>query len=139
MKTAALGALLVSLGVTTAVSQAQPTPFPSAPPIEEPKDIPYPGMITLAVDATDLAHHIFRAHETIPVTKSGPMTLLYPQWLPGHHSPGGPIAMFSGLIIHAGKQRIEWTRDPVEMYAFHIVVPEGAKTIDADFQYELLL
>jgi predicted metalloprotease with PDZ domain len=64
------------------------------------------------------------------------MTLFYPQWLPGHHSPGGPISMFSGLIIHAGKQRIEWTRDPVEVFAFHIDVPEGAKTIDADFQFD---
>ncbi len=137
MKAAALAALFFSLAVTTAVSQTQPIPLPPAAPIAEPKDTPYPGgPITLSVDATDLAHHIFRAHETIPVTKSGAMTLLYPQWLPGHHSPGGPIAMLSGLIIHAGNQRIEWTRDPVEMYAFHIAVPEGARTIDADFQFD---
>jgi predicted metalloprotease with PDZ domain len=137
MKTAALGALLISLAATAAVSQTQPMPYPPAARIAEPKDVPYPGgPITLSVDATDLAHHIFRAHETIPVPKSGAMTLFYPQWLPGHHSPGGPISMFSGLIIHAGKQRIEWTRDPVEVFAFHIDVPEGAKTIDADFQLD---
>jgi predicted metalloprotease with PDZ domain len=64
------------------------------------------------------------------------MTLLYPQWLPGHHSPGGPISMLSGLIIHAGKQRIEWTRDPVEVFAFHIDVPQGTKTIEADLQFD---
>ncbi len=61
------------------------------------------------------------------------MTLLYPQWLPGHHSPGSPISMFSGLIIHAGKQRIEWTRDPVRVFAFHQRA-RGTKTIDADFR-----
>jgi len=125
------------LAATTALAQSTgPSPLPPQAPIPAPEDKPYPGTIHLAVDATDLAHHIFRAHETIPVAKSGPMILFYPEWLPGHHSPGGPIAMFSGLIIHAGKQRIEWTRDPVEMYAFHIIVPEGAKTIDADFQYD---
>jgi predicted metalloprotease with PDZ domain len=136
MKITAPGALFLSFAATSAFSQAQPIPFPPAAPIEEPKDIPYPGTIKLSIDATDLPHHIFRAHETIPVAKSGPMTLLYPQWLPGHHSPGGPISMFSGLIIRAGKQRIEWTRDPVHVFAFHIEVPEGAKTVDADFQYD---
>jgi predicted metalloprotease with PDZ domain len=137
MKFAVPAALFLSLTATSALSQIQPMPLSPATPIAAPKDIPYPGgTIRLTVDATDLAHHIFRAHETIPVATSGPMTLLYPQWLPGHHSPGGPISMFSGLIIHAGKQRIEWTRDPVEMFAFHINVPEGTKTIDADFQYD---
>jgi predicted metalloprotease with PDZ domain len=111
-------------------------PLPPAPPIPAPKDVAYPGTIKLSVDATDLPHHIFRAHESIPVAQSGAMTLLYPQWLPGHHSPGGPIAMFSGLIIHAGQQRLEWTRDPVEVFAFHVNVPEGAKSIEADFQFD---
>src|SRR5690349_13682410 len=79
---------------------AGPSPLPPQAPIQPPEDKPYPGTIRLAVDATDLAHHIFRAHETIPVAKSGAMTLLYPEWLPGHHSPGGPVAMFSGLTLH---------------------------------------
>jgi predicted metalloprotease with PDZ domain len=137
-KSFVLGIVLLSLSASVAFAQSSgPTPLPPAPAIPEPKDVPYPGgPITLSVDATDLAHHVFRAHETIPVAKSGAMTLLYPQWLPGHHSPDGPIAMLSGLVIHAGKQRIEWTRDPVEMFAFHIDVPEGAKTIEADFQFD---
>lgn len=136
MKSSALAVLLFSLAATSAFSQTQPVPFPPATPIETPKDIPYPGTIALSVNATDLVHHIFRARETIPIAKSGAMTLLYPEWLPGHHSPGGSIDMLSGLIIHAGKQRIEWTRDPVEVYAFHIDVPKGTKTLDADFQFD---
>ena len=137
MKTSVLAALLLLYAAPSALSQTQPMPLSAAPPVAAPKDVPYPGgAIKLSVDATDLAHHIFRAHETIPVTHSGAMTLLYPEWLPGHHSPSGPISMFSGLILHAGKQRIEWTRDPVDVFAFHINVPEGVKTIDADFQFD---
>ena len=60
-----------------------------------PQDTPYPGTITLSVDASDTAQGIFRAHETIPV-QAGTLTLLYPQWIPGNHSPSGPIDMLAG-------------------------------------------
>jgi predicted metalloprotease with PDZ domain len=137
MKSAALGIFLATVAATVSLSQTQPAPIPPAMPIEQPKDISYPGgPIKLSIDATDIAHHIFRARETIPVVHPGAMTLLYPQWLPGHHSPGGPIAMLSGLVVRAGKQRIEWKRDPVEMFAFHIDVPEGAKTLELEFQFD---
>src|SRR6478609_9492686 len=43
----------------------------------------YPGTLTLDIDATDLSHRIFHAHERIPV-QPGPLTLLYPRWLPGN-------------------------------------------------------
>jgi predicted metalloprotease with PDZ domain len=118
-----------------AVAQTRPQPAPPAPVIPAPQDIPYPGVIKLAVDATDLAHAIFAVHETIPVQGAGPMTLLYPQWLPGHHSAGGPIDKLGGLMITAGGKRIEWRRDPVEVYAFHVDVPAGATALDLDFQF----
>jgi predicted metalloprotease with PDZ domain len=129
--------LLVFAATTSSLAQtAGPTPLPDTPPIPAPKDVAYPGTIRLAVDATDIAHHLFRAHETIPVAGAGPMTLLYPKWLPGHHSPGGPIEALSGLIVKANGQRLEWTRDPVEVFAFHIDVPAGAKSVDVDLQYD---
>jgi hypothetical protein len=59
---------------------AMPAPLPA--PIAAPQDHPYPGTIRLAVDATDLAHAIFRVHETIPA-RPGPMVLLFPKWLIG--------------------------------------------------------
>jgi len=64
-----------------------PQPAPLPPPIEPPRDVVHPGVLKVDVDATDLDRRIFRVHETIPVTASGPMTLLYPEWVPGGHSP----------------------------------------------------
>ena len=103
----------------------------SVPP---PQDTPWPGTLSLAVDATDLDHRIFRVHEEIPVAP-GPLTLLYPQWLPGHHSPGGPIDKLAGLAISGNGQRIAWTRDPVDVYAFHLDVPAGVTRLALDFDF----
>ena len=115
-----------------AVVQPMPTPLPA--PIAAPEDKPYPGVIKLAVDATDLAHAIMTVHETIPVS-SGPIVLQYPKWLPGNHSPSGPIDKLGGLIVHAGGQRIEWRRDPVDVFAFHLDLPAGVSALDVDFQF----
>ncbi|MGB8636333.1 MAG: M61 family peptidase [Rhodanobacteraceae bacterium] len=98
------------------------------------RDTPYPGTIQLNVDASNIGQRIFQVHETVPA-KAGPLTLLYPQWIPGHHSPTGPIDKFAGLTVHANGKRLEWTRDKYNVYAFHINVPEGASQLDLDFQY----
>ena len=77
----------------------------------------YPGTLALDIDATDLAHRIFHAHERIPV-QAGPLTLLYPQWLPGNHSPSGPIDKIAGIVVKAndaGGQRLDWRRDPLDV------------------------
>jgi predicted metalloprotease with PDZ domain len=108
--------------------------LPATATVPAPADTPYPGTITLAVDASDIEQRIFRVHEEIPVTP-GPLTLLYPEWLPGNHSPSGPIRRLAGLLLHAGGKRIEWTRDPVDVFAFHLEVPAGANRLDADFQF----
>src|SRR4030095_6722290 len=60
-----------------------PQPAPMPPAIEAPRDIPYPGVMLLEVDATDLDHRIYRIRQTVPVVKAGPMVLLYPRWIPG--------------------------------------------------------
>jgi predicted metalloprotease with PDZ domain len=118
-----------------AMAGGLPQPAPPVPAIAPPADIAFPGVIRLAVDATDLNRHIFQVHETIPVSAAGPMTLLLPQWLPGNHSPSGQIDKFAGLIIHAGATRVEWVRDPVNVFAFHIDVPQGATSLDLTFQF----
>jgi predicted metalloprotease with PDZ domain len=84
------------------------------------------------VDATDAPHHLIHSHMTMPV-KAGPLTLLYPKWIPGEHGPTGPIVDMAGLKITANGQTMEWTRDPVNMYALHIDVPEGVTTLDIAF------
>ena len=120
---------------TSNAEPARPVPSPLPPPIPSPRDVPYPGVIALAVDATDLTHHIFTVHETVPVAGAGRFTLLYPQWIPGHHSPNGPLDKMAGLVVHANGQRVEWQRDPVQVFAFHIDVPQGAASLDIDFQF----
>ncbi|HTZ69217.1 MAG TPA: peptidase M61 [Acetobacteraceae bacterium] len=125
---------IVALAATPALA-AGPEPAPLPPPIVAPADKPYPGEITLSVDATDLDHHVFRMHETIPVSGAGPVTLLYPKWIPGDHGPTGPLPTLAGLVVRAGGQVLAWQRDVVNMYAFHVVVPSGASSIDIVFQY----
>lgn len=119
--------------VPTGNSAPQPVPFVDT--IPAPRDEAYPGTITLNVDATDTTRGILRVKQTIPVAKAGPMALLYPKWLPGNHAPRGEIEKLAGLVIRANGKVLPWTRDPVDVYAFHIDVPAGAKQLDVEFQF----
>ncbi len=112
-----------------------PQPVPFVDTIPDAVDTPYPGTLLLDVDATDTERGIFRVKQTIPVAKAGPMALLYPKWLPGAHSPRGEIEKLAGLVIRANGKIVPWTRDPVDVFAFHIDVPAGAKTLVAEFQF----
>ena len=60
-----------------------------------PVDTPYPGTISLNVDVTNVNDRIMNVHETIPV-KGREITLLYPEWLPGTHSPSNPVESWPG-------------------------------------------
>ena len=126
---------VITAGYVAFAQSPGPQPVPMPPPIAAPADVRYPGTIQLRVDATDIDHRIFVIHETIPVRGGQPIVLLYPQWWPGHHSPVGRADMLAGLIVHAGGKRIEWVRDPVEVFAFHVNVPAGAEALDVDFQF----
>lgn len=103
--------------------------------IAAPQDIPYPGVIRLEVDATDIDRHIFQVRQSIPVSGGEPLTLMYPQWLPAHHSPTGRVDKMAGLKIHADGVRVEWTRDPVNVFAFHVNVPVEATSLEVEFQF----
>ena len=99
-----------------------------------PQDVPYPGTMTVAVDATDLDHRLFAIHETLDVAP-GPLTLLFPRWLPGDHGPYGKPGRLAGLVIRANGQRLDWQRDPLDPQSFRVDVPAGAKRLDIDFQH----
>ncbi len=99
-----------------------------------PADTDYPGTLKLAVDATDLDHRVFRVREEISVA-AGPLTLFYPQWLPGNHGPRGPVDKLAGLAITTGGKTLAWSRDTSDVYAFHVDVPQGATTLDVEFQF----
>jgi predicted metalloprotease with PDZ domain len=86
----------------------------------------------LHVDATDAPRNILHSTITIPVS-SGAVTLVYPKWIPGNHRPTGPIQNVTGLHIKAGGQELEWQRDLVDMYAFHLQAPQGTKELEVSF------
>lgn len=98
------------------------------------QDVAFPGTVTLKVDLTDTERRLIAVHESIPV-KSGPLTLLYPEWLPGNHAPRGPIDGLAGLLINGGGHPVEWVRDPVNVYAFHVKVPAGVTRLDLEFEF----
>ncbi len=95
---------------------------------------PYPGVITLRVDATDLDRKILRVQQTLPV-RPGPLTLYLPRWLPGQHASTGEVTAMAGLQIRARGQTVAWERDPLDPFSFRVVVPAGADTLDIEFQH----
>ena len=106
----------------------------SAQEIPSPRDVRYPGTIKLEVDATNLDQRIFRVKQTIPV-QAGPLTLLYPMWVPGGHSPKNSLDKIAGITFKANGQKLEWSRDPLNVAAFHIDVPAGVTSITAEFDF----
>ncbi len=114
---------------------AQPQPLPQPPPIVTPQDRPYPGQIELAVDATDLEHHVFHVTETVPVPSGEKLTLMFPKFIPGDHGPTGPLPDLAGLVIHVNGRAVSWVRDTVDVYAFHIAAPAGATSVQVRFDY----
>jgi predicted metalloprotease with PDZ domain len=111
-----------------------PQPVPLPPPVPAPVDQPYAGTISLSVDLTNVNDCVLNVRESIPV-KPGHIILLYPQWLPGNHSPSNSVQNLAGLVITAGGTRIPWLRDRVNMWAFHVDVPKSVTTLELNFQY----
>lgn len=90
--------------------------------------------VLLNVDLRDAPKHIFHAKLSLPV-QPGPLTLLYPKWIPGEHSPVGPIVDLVGLQLSGNGQDLAWRRDDVDMFAFHLEVPSGVNTLQAAYDY----
>lgn len=101
--------------IVAAVALALGQPALTAPPVEsvgwQPRDIRYPGLIRLHVDATDVDRGIFRVSRTVPVKHSGPLTLLFPKWVPlasrddrGSAARPLPIAI-QGVLMRVGEPR----------------------------------
>lgn len=127
------------LSASGAVASEGPQPLALPPAIPMAKDVAYPGTVALAVTATDLDRHVLSVSERVPLPssvteKGGDVVLLYPSWLPGHHSPGGPISEVGGIGVKAGGKTVPWVRDTVNVNAFHIAAPAGAKDLEVSFQ-----
>src|SRR5436190_19019327 len=89
-------------------------------------------VIKIDVDATEAARNILHTTIRVPV-KPGPFSFFYPKWIPGEHSPTGPINDMVGLRVTAKGKAIAWTRDPVEMFAFRCDVPQGVSELEIAF------
>lgn len=94
----------------------------------------YPGIVQLTVDASDLDRKIFNIRASIPV-QTGPLTLYFPEWLPGKHGTNGALNQLAGLHFSGNQQSIAWKRDPLNMYAFHLQIPAGVSQLKAEYQF----
>jgi predicted metalloprotease with PDZ domain len=63
------------------------------------------------------------------------LTLYYPKWIPGEHSPDGPINDLAGLKFTAGGQTLRWRRDTLDGFTFHVQVPAGVSEISVDLDF----
>lgn len=122
-------------GAPGAPGNSAPDMAPITDIVPAARDIAYPGTLRLTVDATDTTQRIWRARQVIPVAAAGRLTLLYPEWLPGKHAARGQIDKLAGLRFTAGGKPLTWKRDPLDVFAFHVDVPQGAKEVVADFQF----
>ena len=90
--------------------------------------------IVLSVDATEAPRHLFHARMTIPA-QPGPLTLVYPKWMPGEHGPTGPVVDIVGLRLTAGGQPLAWRREPTDMFLYNVKVPAGAAAVEAELDF----
>ncbi|MFN9250042.1 MAG: peptidase M61, partial [Brevundimonas sp.] len=127
---------LVQTPVVTAPRDAALALPRAQPGIPAPTRAAYPGVIRYQADVTDRDRRIISVRQTIPVAAAGPMTLLYPEYLPGNHADTGPIQLLAGLTVTAPDgRRLEWVRDTLEPYAFHLDVPADVGEIEVAFQW----
>lgn len=121
-------ALLILPGATSAQNSVPPPPAGIS-------TAPWPGVMTLDVDATDIVRAIISVRQTIPVAASGELLLRFPEWLPGRHAPRGSIEQIAGLTFTGGGRPLEWRRDPGNPFGVRVAVPEGVRLLEVRFQF----
>ena len=85
--------------------------------------------LTVRIDAREVARRHLQTHETLAV-KPGTLVLVYPKWIPAEHAPAGPLDSIIGMEISANGQRLNWKRDPIQMYEIAVTVPAGVDHLD---------
>jgi predicted metalloprotease with PDZ domain len=132
---AAALSLSTSTIAQTAAQKSAPVAVAIPDTVPDAADTPYPGgTMTLDIDASDISRMVYKVKQTIPVAaNTSKLTLLFPQWLPGNHGPRGPLAEVVDLRFLVDGKPVKWTRDPVEVYAFHLDLPAGTREVVATF------
>jgi predicted metalloprotease with PDZ domain len=132
-----LSALLLpsSAALSQTTERSAPAAVPIAPSVPDAADTAYPGgPIRLDIDASDITRATFQVTETIPLAPgTDRLTLLFPQWLPGKHGPRGALAELVDVHFSVAGKPVAWLRDPVEVNAFHLRLPAGAREVVARF------
>lgn len=93
---------------------------------------PAQNAIRLNVDASEAGRNVLHVQQTMQA-RAGQLTLFYPKWIPGEHSPTGTINDVVNFFVTANGKPLKWQRDDVEMFAFRVTVPTGVKQIEVAF------
>jgi predicted metalloprotease with PDZ domain len=86
--------------------------------------------IQITADLTEAGRKLYHAEVELPV-KTGPLTLITPQWIPGNHRPTGPVNNITGVVFTANGQTLPWRRDDVNLFEFHLTIPKGVTSLHA--------
>jgi predicted metalloprotease with PDZ domain len=86
--------------------------------------------IQILADLTDAPRRLYHAEIDLPV-RAGPLALTTAEWIPGHHRPSGPVSEVTGVVFTAGGKTLDWRRDDVDMYEYHVTIPPGVTTLHA--------
>ncbi len=136
---ATLSAALLLTAAPAVFAQATnsaPQAVPITQTVPDARDVPYPGVMQLDIDASDTIRNVYRVRQTIPVPDgASELILQLPEYLPGHHSPRGTLNLLADIRFEAGGKPLTWTRDPVEVFAFHVPVPAGTREVTATFAH----
>ena len=85
--------------------------------------------ITVRLDAREVLRKHLHTEESLAV-RPGPLTLVFPQWIPGEHGPTGPLDTLIGMRLSAEGRELTWARDPFDMFAVRLTVPAGASRLE---------
>ncbi len=135
MKNVLIPALLGAVLIATSAFGAAQTNDSNAFAPEVPSATSYATQsdpMTLVLDAREAARGLMYSHMNVPV-RPGAFTFVYPKWIPGEHGPTGPLSNISQIRVSANGRALAWQRDVVDMYAFHVDVPQGVSRIAVDF------
>src|SRR5579872_5851651 len=81
--------------------------------------------ITVQVDAREITRSLFHVTERIS-HGPGPLKLFYPKFIPGEHTPTGPVNSVISMKISSGGKMLPWKRDLVNMFEIDTTVPPGS-------------
>jgi predicted metalloprotease with PDZ domain len=90
--------------------------------------------IQITADLSDAPRKLYHADIDLPVS-AGPLSLTTPQWIPGTHMPAGPGQSITGIVFTANGKTIPWRRDDVDLFEFHLTIPEGVTSLHAHLDY----